>query len=173
MSDFALNQFRWAHRLRVRWAEVDMQRIVFNPHYLMYIDTALTEYWRVMAIPYETIPTALGGELYVKKSTVQYHGSARLDDRLDIGTRLVQEGPQRARIARMAVIRTLRGTGFGRLALEALVQQAAERGDTQVLVQSRCSAKEFYTRLGFLPTSEPYDQAGIAHIDMARAVPSV
>ena len=33
--------FRFFHRLRVRWAEVDMQKIVFNAHYLMYIDTAV------------------------------------------------------------------------------------------------------------------------------------
>ena len=85
MTELARKQFRLMHRLRVRWAEVDLQRIVFNPHYLMYIDTAFTEYWRAMAIPYELIPTTLGGDLYVKKSTLEYHGSARLDDLLDVG----------------------------------------------------------------------------------------
>ena len=29
------SDFRMAHRLRVRWVEVDMQKIVFNGHYLM------------------------------------------------------------------------------------------------------------------------------------------
>ncbi|MDB5778274.1 MAG: 4-hydroxybenzoyl-CoA thioesterase [Polaromonas sp.] len=29
------NDFRLVHHLRVRWAEVDMQKIVFNAHYLM------------------------------------------------------------------------------------------------------------------------------------------
>ena len=29
------SDFRFFHRLRVRWAEVDMQKIVFNAHYLM------------------------------------------------------------------------------------------------------------------------------------------
>jgi YbgC/YbaW family acyl-CoA thioester hydrolase len=76
--------FRLKHRLRVRWGEVDIQRIVFNPHYLMYIDGAFTEYWRALGIPYATIPALLGGDLYVKKSTLEYHGSARLDDMLDI-----------------------------------------------------------------------------------------
>ena len=33
--------FRCFHRLRVRWGEVDMHKIVFNGHYLMYIDTAM------------------------------------------------------------------------------------------------------------------------------------
>src|SRR5258708_7538828 len=39
-------------RLRVRWAEVDMQKIVFNGHYLTYIDTAVAEYWREIGLPY-------------------------------------------------------------------------------------------------------------------------
>ena len=34
--------FRCMHRLRVRWAEVDMQQIVFNAHYLLYIDYAMS-----------------------------------------------------------------------------------------------------------------------------------
>lgn len=29
------SNFRNMHRLRVRWVEVDMQKIVFNGHYLM------------------------------------------------------------------------------------------------------------------------------------------
>ncbi len=84
--------FRLTHRLRVRWAEVDLQRIVFNPHYLVYLDIAFTEYWRALAIPYEAIPELLGGDLYVKKSTLEYHGSARLDDVLDIGLKCERIG---------------------------------------------------------------------------------
>ena len=37
---------RFHYRMRVPWAEVDMQKIVFNAHYLMYLDTAMAEYWR-------------------------------------------------------------------------------------------------------------------------------
>lgn len=77
--------FRFFHRLRVRWAEVDMQKIVFNAHYLMYIDVAVTDYWRALALPYESAFAQLGGELYVKKATVEFNASARLDDQLDIG----------------------------------------------------------------------------------------
>ena len=78
------NDFRLHHRLRVRWAEVDMQKIVFNAHYLMYFDTAVTDYWRALALPYEEAMVQLGGELYVKKASVEYHGSARFDDWLDV-----------------------------------------------------------------------------------------
>ena len=44
-------EFRHFERLRVRWAEVDMQKIVFNGHYLMYFDTAVAGYWRALAMP--------------------------------------------------------------------------------------------------------------------------
>ncbi|CAM8668039.1 hypothetical protein MCEMSEM18_01675 [Comamonadaceae bacterium] len=33
--NFSLQDFRFLHPLRVRWSEVDMQKIVFNAHYLM------------------------------------------------------------------------------------------------------------------------------------------
>ena len=84
--------FRFFHRLRVRWAEVDMQKIVFNGHYLMYFDTAISDYWRAMAFPYEAGMLALGGDLYVKKASVQYHRSARFDDMLDVGLRCQRIG---------------------------------------------------------------------------------
>ena len=77
--------FRFFHRLRVRWSEVDMQKIVFNAHYLMYFDVAITEYWRAMALPYEDAMHELGGELYVKKAAIEFNASARMDDQLDIG----------------------------------------------------------------------------------------
>jgi YbgC/YbaW family acyl-CoA thioester hydrolase len=76
--------FRLAHRLRVRWAEVDMQKIVFNGHYLMYFDTAMADYWRALAVPYEQAMHQLGGDLYVKKASVEYFASAKYDDALDV-----------------------------------------------------------------------------------------
>ena len=87
-----LSEFRLVHRLRVRWAEVDMQKIVFNAHYLMYFDTAITDYWRALALPYEEAMAQLGGELYVKKASVEYHASARFDDRLDVALKCERIG---------------------------------------------------------------------------------
>ncbi|XAH26124.1 YbgC/FadM family acyl-CoA thioesterase [Xylophilus sp. GW821-FHT01B05] len=84
--------FRFSHRLRVRWAEIDMQKIVFNAHYLMYFDTAVSDYWRALALPYESAMHLLGGDLYVKKATVEYHASARIDDRLDVALRCARIG---------------------------------------------------------------------------------
>ncbi len=86
------HDFRFFHRLRVRWAEVDMQKIVFNSHYLMYFDTAVGDYWRALALPYESTMRQLGGDLYVKKAGLEYHASARYDDQLDIGMRCARIG---------------------------------------------------------------------------------
>ena len=84
--------FRFFHRLRVRWAEVDMQKIVFNAHYLMYFDTAISDYWRALALPYEEAMHQLGGDLYVKKASIEYHASARYDDRLEVALKCPRVG---------------------------------------------------------------------------------
>jgi YbgC/YbaW family acyl-CoA thioester hydrolase len=81
------SEFRFFDRLRVRWAEVDLQKIVFNGHYLMYVDTAVSGYWRTLALPYHDTMHALGGDLYVRKATLEYLGSARYDDVLEVGLR--------------------------------------------------------------------------------------
>jgi YbgC/YbaW family acyl-CoA thioester hydrolase len=69
-----------------------MQKIVFNGHYLTYIDTAVTAYWGRLALPYETAFHILGGELYVKKATLEYHASARMDDDLSVGMKCSRLG---------------------------------------------------------------------------------
>jgi YbgC/YbaW family acyl-CoA thioester hydrolase len=84
--------FRLFHRLRVRWAEVDMQKIVFNGHYLMYFDTAMADYWRALALPYEEAMQLLGGDLFVKKASVEYHASARYEDMLDVALKCTRVG---------------------------------------------------------------------------------
>ncbi|MBT9506825.1 YbgC/FadM family acyl-CoA thioesterase [Rhodoferax sp.] len=290
MTDTRRTDFRFFHRLRVRWAEVDMQKIVFNAHYLMYFDTAISDYWRALALPYETSMHLLEGDLYVKKATVEYNASARVDDQLDvalkcsrIGTssilfhgaifrgdehliscelvyvfadpatqtskpvpaalreimlgyeafepmvrielgswqalgpearqvrtevfleeqripvemewdeadesavhavvrnrlgvavatgRLLQYAPGVSRIGRMAVNRVLRGSNVGRDVLRALMQAATKRGDREVMLHAQRNAEGFYARLGFLPRGEPFEEAGIVHIEMYHPLPA-
>ncbi len=283
------SNFRFFHRLRVRWAEVDMQKIVFNAHYLMYFDTAIADYWRALALPYEEAMASLQGDLYVRKATVEFNASARVDDVLDVAMKCVRvgnssivfhgslfrgdellvtcelvyvfadpatqtsrpvpavlrdlftayeagEGPLRtvetgdwrtlgegagalrrevfieeqripaelewdehditavhavarnrlgqviatgrllsekpglARIGRMAVHRTLRGGGHGEAVLRVLEGAAAARGDTAVMLHAQRSAERFYARLGYLPHGDPFEEAGIAHQEMRRAL---
>ncbi|WP_119154002.1 YbgC/FadM family acyl-CoA thioesterase [Caldimonas tepidiphila] len=86
------SDFRFLARLRVRYAEVDAQKIVFNGHYLMYLDTAIADYWRALALPYPEAFERFGGDLYVKKATLEYHASARYDDLLEVGLKCAHLG---------------------------------------------------------------------------------
>jgi YbgC/YbaW family acyl-CoA thioester hydrolase len=80
-------------RLRVRWAEVDMQKIVFNGHYLTYIDTAVAEYWREIGLPYpDGYVERYGSDIFLRKATVEYLGSARYDDELAVYSRVSKLG---------------------------------------------------------------------------------
>jgi acyl-CoA thioester hydrolase len=88
----ARSDFAFSHPLRVRWAEVDRQGIVFNGHYLLYFDVGITEYWRAIGCPYPDGLLAHGSDMYVKKSTLEYHGSAEYDDVLDVLVRVARIG---------------------------------------------------------------------------------
>jgi YbgC/YbaW family acyl-CoA thioester hydrolase len=280
--------FRFSHRLRVRWSEVDLQQIVFNGHYLNYFDTAVADYWRAMALPYQAAMARLGGDLYVRKATLDYLGSARFDDLLDVAIRceqvgntslrlrcavfrgekllvtgelvyvfadpatqssrpvppelremlldfeagaemldvqvghwdelgvsaqdvraevfvreqgipldleldeadhsavhalalnrlgmplatgrLLQHAPGVARLGRMAVIAPMRGSSVGRQILEALIAAAAARGDHTVVAHAQSSAVNFYRRFGFAEHGPHFEEAGIVHVEMVRAI---
>ena len=281
-------EFRFFDRLRVRWAEVDMQKIVFNGHYLMYFDTAVAGYWRAMAMPYHETMEYLDGDLYVRKATLEYLASARYDDNLDVGIRcsrignssilfgagvfrgdtllvsgelvyvfanpktqtslpvpaqlrtllqdfeagkpmldvrlgtwdeigreaqvirtavfvqeqqipadmewdaadascvhavaynrfgmalgtgrLLEHSPGVAKIGRMAVLQILRGADIGRALLDALLDCARQRGEREVLLHAQSSAAGFYARAGFMARGSPFEEAGIAHVEMVRAL---
>lgn len=83
----AREDFNFFHQLRVRWAEVDMQGIVFNGHYLTYFDVAFTEYWRATGLPGVLDQARDGREMFARKATIEYQSPARFDNVLDIGVR--------------------------------------------------------------------------------------
>lgn len=95
----ARSDFRLAHRIRVRWAEVDRQGIVFNGHYLMYFDCGITEYWRAIGTPYPEGLAQHGSDLYVVKAAVEYHASAGYDDEIDVCVRVAAIGRSSVRFA--------------------------------------------------------------------------
>lgn len=87
-----LSAFRFRFPLRVRWAEVDAQKIVFNGHYLTYFDVGFTEYWRAIGLPYPEGIADTGSDLFAVRSVVNYHASAHFDDMLEIGVRAAKLG---------------------------------------------------------------------------------
>lgn len=85
--------FRFSHRLKVRYSEIDGQKIVFNAHYLTYLDVAVTEYFQE-GLEMDVISLAEQGEFdfVVAKTTLEYKGSARLNDWLNIWCRTSKIG---------------------------------------------------------------------------------
>ena len=84
--------FRHRVPLRVRWAEVDKQGVVFNGNYLLYADVCVTEYWRAIGMKYPEDFEPLGADLYVRKATVDYRAAAEYDDELDVCGRVARIG---------------------------------------------------------------------------------
>jgi acyl-CoA thioester hydrolase len=85
-------QFRFAHALRVRWAEVDPQGIVFNANYLMYFDVAATEYWRAIGCTYPGAFAPLGVDTFAVKATLEFQAPARFDDVIEVYVRCARLG---------------------------------------------------------------------------------
>ena len=95
------------------------------------------------------------------------HVIARDADNRPIGTgRLTPDG----KIGRMAVLREWRGRGVGEAMLQALVDRARALGWTEVELNAQVGAIDFYTRYGFTSFDEAFEEVGIAHQAMRRAL---
>jgi acyl-CoA thioester hydrolase len=88
----ARSDFAFSHPLRVRWAEVDRQGIVFNGHYLTYFDVGITEYWRAIGCPYPGALLEHGNDTFAVKATIEYKAPAQYDDLLDVMVRVGRIG---------------------------------------------------------------------------------
>lgn len=84
--------FRHTETLRVRWGEVDAQGIVFNAHYLSYLDQASTGYWRALALPYPEAFELLGADLVLRSCGLDFQAPARFDEQLECALRFVEAG---------------------------------------------------------------------------------
>ena len=86
----ARDAFRFFHRKRVRYGEIDAQAIVFNGRYLDYLDIAVTEYFRAAGMP---LPPQPGGlETNVVENVVRYHKPMRLEEQIDLCVRMDRIG---------------------------------------------------------------------------------
>ncbi|HZC13449.1 MAG TPA: thioesterase family protein [Thermoleophilaceae bacterium] len=74
---------RFRHRIRVRFNECDPQGVVFFANYLMYVDVAMTEFWREAFGGYATM-VENGTDVMVAEAGLRYRGSARFDDDIEV-----------------------------------------------------------------------------------------
>jgi acyl-CoA thioester hydrolase len=88
----SLADFAFAHRLRVRWAELDPQRIVFNAHYLTYFDVALSEYMRAIGFKAPDGLAKHGCDIVLANANLNFRASARYDDELLVTARIARIG---------------------------------------------------------------------------------
>ncbi|RSY83185.1 acyl-CoA thioesterase [Sphingomonas koreensis] len=77
--------FDFSTRLRVRYSEIDGQKVVFNSRYLEYADVALSEYWRWLKLA--DLPEWQGMEFHVARATVDFKAPFRYGDEIDAWAR--------------------------------------------------------------------------------------
>ena len=71
------------HRLRVRYAECDLQGVAFNAHYLNYFDTSMTELWRAAYGSYQAMLDR-GVDMVLAEARLRFLRPARFDDELEL-----------------------------------------------------------------------------------------
>ena len=82
---------RFTHTLRVRFAECDPQGVVFNAHYLAYVDVAITELWRAAFGSYQAMLDH-GVDVVVAEAHLRFRAPARFDDELRLETAIAHLG---------------------------------------------------------------------------------
>jgi acyl-CoA thioester hydrolase len=81
----------FTHTMRVRYAECDLQGVVFNAHYLAYVDVAITELWRSAFGGYQEM-LERGVDVVVAEAQLRFHASARFDDELTLEVAVTRLG---------------------------------------------------------------------------------
>jgi acyl-CoA thioester hydrolase len=84
--------FKFAWPFRVRYSEVDGQKIVFNAHYLTYYDTAITEYFRALPYDYMGQVKHTGQDFHTVRSLVEYQQPIEFDEDIEVHLRTSRLG---------------------------------------------------------------------------------
>ena len=85
------------------------------------------------------------------------------------GRLLLRDGGT-ATIGRMATDASARGRGHAAAVLAVLHREAGQRGATEVELHAQILARGFYERAGYSAVGAEYDEAGIRHVTMRRAL---
>src|SRR5947209_1821244 len=80
-----------SHQLRVRYAECDLQGVVFNAHYLGYFDTSLAAMWREGFGGYPAM-IERGLDVVVAEAQLRFRAPARFDEELTLEMSLTRLG---------------------------------------------------------------------------------
>lgn len=74
----------FSHQLRVRYSECDAQGIVFNANWFLFVDVAMTEFWRHTLDGYVGLTKQYGVEVVMAQNGANFRSPAFFDDVLDV-----------------------------------------------------------------------------------------
>jgi len=83
-----------------------------------------------------------------------------------IGTLRLLSFGEEAKIGRVAVAAEMRRQGIASRMLEIALARAREQGFIRVRLAAQLAAVALYAQVGFAVESEPFEEAGIAHVWM-------
>ncbi|RJK96810.1 GNAT family N-acetyltransferase [Vallicoccus soli] len=92
------------------------------------------------------------------------------DEPVGTGRLVLEDGGGVAHLGRIAVRAGARGRGVGVALITALEQLGRERGAGTSLLGAQVQALGFYERLGYVAEGPEFDDAGIAHRWMRKAL---
>jgi acyl-CoA thioester hydrolase len=78
----------YVHSIRIRYGEVDMQRVVFNAHYMAYCDDAVECWLAAKGVSVFEV----GWDFMLKKAVLEWQGSATVHEQLDISVEVARWG---------------------------------------------------------------------------------
>ncbi len=76
-----------------------------------------------------------------------------------------------AKAERVAVHAHARGSGAGRVLMQAIEARAAELGLERIRLNAQVTVVPFYEKLGYVAHGEVFVEADIDHLAMARSIP--
>jgi YbgC/YbaW family acyl-CoA thioester hydrolase len=84
--------YAFSTRMRVRYAEIDGQKIVFNSRYLEYVDVAVTDWWEWTGIDAALGEEWRGLEFNVRRAEIDYLRPFKLNDWIEAHVRIERIG---------------------------------------------------------------------------------
>ncbi|MFD2369241.1 GNAT family N-acetyltransferase [Brevibacillus sp. GCM10020057] len=123
---------------------------------------------RAVFIEEQQVPEELEIDEHDAASSGTIHFVA-YDGQTPVGaSRLRPYAPGVGKIERVAVQKTERGTGLGRLIMQAMEEVAREQNYETLKLNAQTHAQRFYEKLGYEPHGDVFDEAGIEHIAMVK-----
>jgi acyl-CoA thioester hydrolase len=86
------NKKSFSYNFRIRYSEVDAQKIVYNSHYLTFLDVSIFEFFDAIGFNQEEYIKETNNEFHTVRAVVEYKAPATLGDTIEVLTRIKKIG---------------------------------------------------------------------------------